>query len=304
VLARGDVGGDVTLLAAESVVVRYRVGARVVEAVRRVTLSIGAGERVGLLGESGSGKSSLGRALLGLEPLASGTVRFDGQPMHGAPPALRRRIQPVLQDVGAALDPRRTVRESLAEPFAIHGGRADDERLGALLAQVQLAEGLLERFPHQLSVGQRQRVNLARALALDPELLVLDEPVSALDVSVQAQVLNLLNALVLERRLALLVITHDLDVAAHLCSRVAVMFDGRLVEVGPTDAILRAPRHPYTRALVASRERLSGGSEAAPASTGCAYRSRCSRAEARCETAAPSLDGVGHQVACVSPEPP
>lgn len=236
-----------TLLDAREVRVRY--GTR--EAVRGVSLQLRRGERLGLIGESGSGKSSLARALLGLEPLASGTVSFDGQPMHGASKQLRRRFQPVFQDVGAALDPRMTIQGSLLEPFTIHGMPKPD--LGSLLSQVQLSPELLPRFPRELSVGQRQRVNLARALALDPEVLLLDEPVSALDVSVQAQVLNLLNQLAAARSLAFLFITHDLSVVAHLCSRVLVMRDGQLVEQGSVDAILSAPQHPYTKQLVASR---------------------------------------------------
>lgn len=235
------------LLEAHDVVVRY--GKR--EAVKKVSLQLHRGERLGLIGESGSGKSSLARALLGLEPLVSGSVTFDGQSMHGAPPSLRRRFQPVFQDVGAALNPRMTIRESLAEPFVIHRRPLAD--LNALLAHVQLAPDLLSRFPSELSVGQRQRVNLARALALNPEALLLDEPVSALDVSVQAQVLNLLNALAASRELSLLVITHDLHVVAHLCTRVLVMFEGQLVEEGPVTQILSAPRHAYTQQLIASR---------------------------------------------------
>jgi peptide/nickel transport system ATP-binding protein len=240
-------------LSATDVKVRYRSAGRVVDAVRGVSLQVDRGERVGLIGESGSGKSSLARALLGLEPLAGGVVQFDGQPMHGAPRALRRRFQPVFQDVGAALDPRQRIRDVLAEPFEIHGVRFDDETLEALLAQVQLSAELLERLPRELSVGQRQRVNLARALALEPELLLLDEPVSALDVSVQAQVINLLQELVRSRNLAILVITHDLDVVAHLCERVLVMFEGQLVEAGPVAQILERPAHPYTQQLVGAR---------------------------------------------------
>ena len=183
------------LLEATDVRISYRVGSRRLEAVRGVTLKVERGERLGLIGESGSGKSSLARALLGLEPLASGSVRFDGQPMHGAKPALRRRFQPVFQDVGAALDPRMRIDDVLAEPFAIHDRPVDEAMLTALLDQVQLSADVLTRLPRELSVGQRQRINLARALALEPELLLLDEPVSALDVSVQAQVLNLLAAI-------------------------------------------------------------------------------------------------------------
>ncbi len=284
------------LLEAKDVQVSYRVGGRRIDAVRGVSLNVGSGDRVGLIGESGSGKSSLARALLGLERLEGGSVTFDGQPMQGAKPALRRRFQPVFQDVGAALNPRMRIREVLAEPFVIHDRKVDDAVLSALLEQVQLSAELLTRLPRELSVGQRQRVNLARALALEPELLLLDEPVSALDVSVQAQVLNLLNALTQQR--ALLVITHDLDVVAHLCSRVAVMFAGRIVESGSVADVLERPLHPYTRLLVESRQKIVEGAEAASASTGCSFHPRCSHAIDRCRSKDPRLTGETQRSAC------
>ncbi len=319
------------ILSATDVRVSYRVGRRRVDAVRGVSLWLERGERVGLIGESGSGKSSLARALLGLEPLAAGTVRFDGQPMHGAKPALRRRFQPVFQDVGAALDPRMRIREVLAEPFVIHDLPVDDARLTALLEQVQLSAELLSRFPRELSVGQRQRINLARALALEPELLLLDEPVSALDVSVQAQVLNLLAAITAQRSLTLLVITHDLDVVAHLCTRVAVMYAGQLVESGAVAEVLEQPLHPYTKLLVESRRQLVEGPEwsrpdgtsgqpgsersgelakaerpgekGEPVSadalpSGCTFHPRCAHLVERCRTEAPALTGTAHPCAC------
>lgn len=298
--APGGRGGQ--LLEASDVRVTYRVGARRLEAVRGVSLEVARGERVGLIGESGSGKSSLARALLGLQPLTAGTVRFDGQPMHGAKPALRRRFQPVFQDVGAALDPRMRIREVLAEPFVIHDRPVDDARLSALLEQVQLSAELLSRFPRELSVGQRQRVNLARALALEPELLLLDEPVSALDVSVQAQVLNLLATITTQRSLTLLVITHDLDVVAHLCTRVAVMYAGQLVESGPVAEVLEQPLHPYTKLLVESRRHLVEAkgepvsADALPA--GCSFHPRCPHVIDRCRTEAPPLSGEAHPSAC------
>lgn len=285
------------LLEAKDVQVSYRVGGRRIDAVRGVSLSVASGDRVGLIGESGSGKSSLARALLGLEPLAGGSVTFDGQPMHGAKPAVRRRFQPVFQDVGAALNPRMRIREVLAEPFVIHHRRVDDATLGALLARVQLSAELLSRLPRELSVGQRQRVNLARALALEPELLLLDEPVSALDVSVQAQVLNLLNALTQHR--ALLVISHDLDVVAHLCSRVAVMFAGRIVESGAVADVLERPLHPYTRLLVESRQKIVESVEAASSSSGCSFHPRCRHVIDRCRTEDPQLTGQTQRSACV-----
>ena len=285
------------LLEAKDVQVSYRVGGRRIDAVRGVSLSVASGDRLGLIGESGSGKSSLARALLGLEPLAGGSVTFDGQKMHGAKAALRRRFQPVFQDVGASLNPRMRIREVLAEPFVIHDRKVDDAVLSALLAQVQLSAELLTRLPRELSVGQRQRVNLARALALEPELLLLDEPVSALDVSVQAQVLNLLNALTKQR--ALLVISHDLDVVAHLCSRVAVMFAGRIVESGLVADVLERPLHPYTRLLVESRHKTVEGAEAASSSTGCSFHPRCAHAIDRCRSEDPQLTGRTQRSACL-----
>ena len=290
------------LLEATDVKVSYRVGNRPLEVVRGISLKLARGDRLGLIGESGSGKSSLARALLGLEPLAGGKVRFDGQPMHGARPAQRRRFQPVFQDVGAALDPRMRVRAVLAEPFVIHDQSVDDTKLTALLDQVQLSAELLNRLPRELSVGQRQRINLARALALEPELLLLDEPVSALDVSVQAQVLNLLGELALKRSLTLVVITHDLDVVAQLCTRVAVMYAGRIVEQGAVAEVLEQPLHPYTRLLVESRQKIiaATGEPASPHAlpTGCSFHPRCPHVLARCRSEDPALTGERHASAC------
>jgi peptide/nickel transport system ATP-binding protein len=233
------------LLRAEGVNVSYGRA----RAVRDVSLSVARGERLGIIGESGSGKSTLARALLGLQD-ASGTITFDGHAMHGASRALRKRFQPVFQDVGAALDPRLTVAESRAEPVEIHRLPVGDR--GALMSKVQLSPEPLSRLPRELSTGQRQRVNLARALALEPELLLLDEPVSALDARVADEVLALLEQLAAQQRLSLLVITHDLDVVARLCTRVCVMRLGEIVEAGPVEAVLQAPRHPYTRQLAAA----------------------------------------------------
>lgn len=291
------------LLQASGVEVRYRAQGKRIAAVRGVSLQVDKGERLGLIGESGSGKSSLARALLGLEPLSAGTVRFDGQPMHGARPALRRRFQPVFQDVGASLNPRMRIREVLAEPFVIHHVPVDEQRLTALLEQVQLTPELLSRLPRELSVGQRQRVNLARALALEPELLLLDEPVSALDVSVQAQVLNLLQTITRQRSLSLLVITHDLDVVAHLCTRLAVMYAGRIVESGSVAQVLEQPLHPYTRLLVESRRALvaATGEPASPHAlpSGCAFYPRCPHLIDRCKVEDPQLTGHQHASACL-----
>jgi peptide/nickel transport system ATP-binding protein len=213
-----------SLLIARDATVQY--GERV--AVAAVSFSLQRGERVGLVGPSGCGKSTLLRALLGLEPLSAGAITFDGQPVHGAPKGLRRRFQPVFQDSQAALDPRFTVAEALDEPLAVHSLRRGPAEIERLLGLVQLPASVAARRPRELSSGQRQRVALARALASGPELLLLDEPVSALDVMVQAQIVALLETLVRERSLSMLLVSHDRPVVAHLCTRVLTMQAGRL----------------------------------------------------------------------------
>jgi ABC-type dipeptide/oligopeptide/nickel transport system ATPase subunit len=210
--------------------VRVRLGDR--EVVAGVSFTVGRGERVGLVGPSGCGKSTLLRAALGLEPLAAGSITFDGSPVHGAPRALRRRFQPVFQDSQGALDPRFTVAQVLDEPLALHALRRGADEVARLLALVQLPSSLAPRRPRELSSGQRQRVALARALACEPELLLLDEPVSALDVIVQAQMVALLEGLVRERGLTLLLVSHDRPVVDRLCSRQLTMQAGRLGQGG------------------------------------------------------------------------
>ena len=242
-------------------------------AVSGVDLAVYEGETLALVGESGCGKSTLGRLLLGLLPPTQGQVFFDGQDLAALPPArlraLRRQMQLVFQDTAAALNPRWTVGQSLAEPLRIHNLCPRGEyasRGAALLTQVGLAPDLLDRYPHQLSGGQRQRVGLARALALSPRLVVCDEPVSALDVSVQAQMLNLLADLQASQGLTYVLISHDLGVVRHSADRVCVMFLGRVWEVGPTQALFSAPRHPYTKFLLDSVPRPDppAGGRAAP----------------------------------------
>jgi ABC-type glutathione transport system ATPase component len=237
-----------------------------VAAVDGVSFAVRRGECFGLVGESGSGKTTLARAVLGLVPVTAGRVSLDGEAAGGAGGAagrgFRRRVQIVFQDPYGALDPRWTVREAVHEPLAVHGlarGPADAEaRVVTLLREVGLDPELLDRLPHELSGGQRQRVGLARALAVEPELLVLDEAVSALDVTVQAQVLDLLLELQARRGLAYLFISHDLAVVRHLAHRVAVMQRGRFVELGDTAEVFDRPAHAYTRSLVecARGERL------------------------------------------------
>jgi oligopeptide/dipeptide ABC transporter ATP-binding protein len=248
-----------------------------VRAVRGVSFSISAGETLGLVGESGCGKSSLARALVGIAPRAKGSVTAVGA------------LQLVFQDPLAALDPRMSVEAALQEPLDI--ATLPRARVPALLDAVGLPHELLPRLPRELSAGQRQRVCIARALAVDPKLLVLDEPVSALDVSVQAQVLNLLTELQKTRGLTYLFISHDLAVVSHVSTRIAVMYAGRIVEVGPAEEIVSRPRHPYTQALLAAASTLTplDGEPPSPLHppSGCAFHPRCPRAFDRCKVEVP-----------------
>jgi peptide/nickel transport system ATP-binding protein len=301
-----------------------------VRAVDGVSLRIHRGETYGLVGESGCGKSTLGRAVLRLVEPTGGRVVFDGTDLStlrgGALRRMRRRMQMVFQDPLASLDPRQSVASILAEGIKAHGldrpGPGDDgdrpvmsARLRQLLASVGLAPALLHRYPHELSGGQRQRVGIARALSVEPDLVIADEPVSALDVSLQAQVLNLLADLQVDLGLTYLVIAHDLAVVRHISDRVGVMYLGGLVEEAPADQLYTAPRHPYSRALLSAvpvpdpvvedrREHLLlTGDLPSPADPppGCRFHTRCPWAQAeRCGTERPALRelGPGHRVAC------
>ncbi|MBK9067973.1 MAG: ATP-binding cassette domain-containing protein [Gemmatimonadetes bacterium] len=286
----------------------------VVRAVDGVSLELARGETLALVGESGSGKSTLARALLRLEEPDAGTVRFEGTDVLAlsgeALRALRRRMQIVFQDASGALNPRMTVGDAVAEGLEIHRLCRPDERpdrVRALLQEVGLDPDLAGRYPRALSGGQRQRVVIARALAVEPSFLILDEPVSALDVSVQAQVLTLLLDLQQRRGLAYLYIAHDLAVVRQVAHRVAVMYLGRLVEMGPTEAVLAAPAHPYTQALISAVPALVGGgasgrivlsgeppSPLAPPA-GCAFHPRCFHParDARCAAERPALRALG-----------
>jgi peptide/nickel transport system ATP-binding protein len=297
-----------------------------VYAVDGVTLQIAKGETYGLVGESGCGKSTLGRAILRLETPTAGQVLFEGRdiaPIKGEElRTLRRRFQMVFQDPMSSLDPRQSVESLLVEGMKAHGlshgGRADQTRLRELVDSVGLPAAALRRYPHEFSGGQRQRIGIARALCVEPDLIVADEPVSALDVSVQAQVLNLLGRLQAELGLTYLVIAHDLAVVRHVSDRIGVMYLGGLVEEAPSQALYDEPLHPYTRALLSAvpvpdpeledrRERilLTGDlpSPAAPPS-GCRFHTRCPwRQPDRCDTERPELrvlEGTapGHRVAC------
>ncbi len=286
--------------------------ARPVQAVTDIWLTVGKGETVGLVGESGSGKSTLGRMLLGLLPPSSGHVHFDGIDLGRTRPsewrALRRHMQIVFQDPHSSLDPRRPVGAQIADGLAIHHlvPKAErQDRVEALLSQVGLPPSHAARYPHEFSGGQRQRIGMARALATEPEFLVADEPVSALDVSVQAQVLALLADLRSQFGLALLFISHDLAVVQSLCDRVVVMYLGRIMESGPVAQVFGTPRHPYTQALLsavpnldAARRRtrlLLAGEPPSPSDppSGCVFRTRCPVALPACAEAVPPLrDGV------------
>jgi oligopeptide/dipeptide ABC transporter ATP-binding protein len=292
-------------------------------AVREVDLSIGRGEAVGIVGESGCGKSTLGRMLLRLLSPTRGRVLFEGQDLAGLRAAdlrrLRRRMQIIFQDPYASLDPRRPVGRQIADGIRIHALAGDPgahDRVAELLRLVGLDPAHAARLPHEFSGGQRQRIAIARALATRPDFIVADEPVSSLDVSVQAQVLNLLGELRAELGLALLFISHDLHVVRHICERVAVMYLGRIVEEGQAADVFRAPAHPYTRALIAAtpsirpqkrkdKATLAGElpSAVAPPS-GCAFRTRCAHATAACSEEVPALRPFGDRrsVACLRAE--
>jgi peptide/nickel transport system ATP-binding protein len=311
------------LLQVRNLVVEYTVGGRTVHAVSDVSFDIARGETLGLVGESGCGKSSLGRAILQLVTPKAGRVEFDNVELTGLGSGplrqMRRRMQLIFQDPIASLNPRRRIGDIVAEPLRIAGiadrsGR--ERRAHDMLSAVGLEpDQVLGKLPHEFSGGQCQRICIARALVIEPELLVCDEAVSALDVSIRAQILNLLEAMKARYRLTLLFIAHDLAVVKAVSDRVAVMYLGRLCEVGPTEALYRRPAHPYTALLleaipvpdpeVRPPQSVPVGEPPSPLAppSGCRFRTRCARADRRCAEVTPELHEIapGRQVACHHP---
>lgn len=288
-----------------------------VPVLKDVSLSLPENRVLGLVGESGCGKSTLCKVLLGIEKPTSGTVLINGQDVTENSPRARkqrcRAMQAVFQDPYSSLDPRMTVRQLLAEPLVIHGLYPDKSAretfLKQLLKSVGLAETYLDRYPHEFSGGQRQRICIARALALDPQILIADEPVSALDVSVQAQILNLLGDIKRARNLSMIFVTHDFAVARFLCDDIAVMYQGRIVEAAPAEELFCRPLHPYTQTLLAAVPQV-GRPLTTPAgqavgdvfgvSAGCAFAPRCSQATSLCRQEVPRFQAAApnHYCAC------
>jgi oligopeptide/dipeptide ABC transporter ATP-binding protein len=307
-------GTSVSLVALEGIRVAFPAGRRTLTAVDGVSLEIGLGETLALVGESGSGKSTIGNVVAGLQRPTAGTMRFRGKLLDKATKReARRAIQIVFQDPFGALDPRMPVSSIIAEPLLIQNFATRAERAARaadLAEQVGLPGDALNRYPHEFSGGQRQRIAIARALAPNPALVVADEPLSALDVSIQSQILNLLSALRRDRGLAYLFISHDLAVVNHLADRVAVLYLGRLMEVASREALFATPSHPYTTALLEAMPRIGRRQRAAAIQgempsplnppSGCVFHTRCPKVRDVCRVEAPRLapaPGRGEQLA-------
>ncbi len=321
---------DVPLVEVQNAVMEYPAssgfggGRQVVHAVSDVSMSLARGRTVGLVGESGCGKTTLGRLVVGLERPTSGVIKFDGVDVRAGTREQRRRarreLQLMFQDPYASLDPRMKVGAIIGEPLAVQrrGTRAErKDRVAQLLTEVGLPTSMVGRHPHEFSGGQRQRIGLARALALSPQVIVADEPVSALDVSVRSQILNLMMDLQQAHQLTYLIISHDLTTLRYIADQVGVMYLGQLVEWGPSDVLFRETVHPYTRALIDTiptpdpvRERAKTTIQvrgelpsAIDPPSGCRFRTRCPRAQQLCADVQPPLAyfGPGHQAACHFP---
>lgn len=311
------------LLKVENLVVEYAVGGKTIHAVSGVSFEIARGETLGLVGESGCGKSTLGRAVLQLRSAVSGKVLFDGEELTAMQGErlrkMRRRVQLIFQDPIASLNPRRKIGDIIAEPLVIAGYK-DAQKRHELVCEVLSAVGLdpalvIGRLPHEFSGGQCQRICIARALVLNPEFIICDEPVSSLDVSIRAQILNLLEEMKVRFGLTLLFIAHDLAVVKAVSDRVAVMYLGRLCEVGPSEQLFARPAHPYTALLIEAipvpdpdvrpAESVPAGEPPSPIAppSGCRFRTRCPRADERCASEVPELRPVatGQYAACHHP---
>ncbi len=309
------------LLTVEDLRVHFNVGGGTLKAVDGVDLQLFPGETLALVGESGCGKSTLAKALVGLNPITSGRALWHGEPLTGISRKAMRRyrseLQLIFQDPYASLNPRFTIAETIGEPLLLHGKATRqnvDAKVCELLGQVGLDTELRLRYPHEFSGGQRQRISIARALAVEPQLLLCDEVTSALDVSIQAQILDLLRSVQQKRGLAYLFITHDLGVVRYIAHRVAVMYLGQIVELRDTESLFESPAHPYTKALLSSIPRVAsalttgmggaGASERKPLSgevpsparppSGCRFHPRCPQAFERCPKDAPDLYAVPH----------
>ena len=319
---------DTPVLAVDALVKHYPVRGGLfsreigtVQAVDGVSFELAPGETLGLVGESGCGKSTTGKTILRLIDATSGTIRLEGEDIthldRAAMRPRRRRLQVIFQDPYSSLDPRMSAGDIVGEPlanYAIADGEARSERVARLFARVGLRRDQMRKYPHEFSGGQRQRLGIARALAVEPKVIVCDEPVSALDVSVQAQVINLLMDLQQEFGLSYLFIAHDLAVVEHICHRVAVMYLGRIVELAPRRALFVQPQHPYTEALLSAvpvpdptpaqrrRRIILQGDVPSPVNppSGCRFHTRCPYAIERCRSESPELREIapGHEVAC------